>query len=159
MNSDDETFVRLKYEIITSESETWQNFCNTYPKEALVNWAWRCAMDVAHFANGHEKAENYIRYAKRVHDGEISCDDAELIYDIAQAHYFSLGELTHAEQLAYDACRSVNRAIFYIDHSFLNHICFAAYYASKTCDEKLQWKKYISWLIEELAEYESKYNG
>jgi len=68
MNNDNdiETFVRLKYEILTSapDSDTWKRCCDTYPASVKSKWAWRCAADVEHLAGGHPKAEKCIRIAK-----------------------------------------------------------------------------------------------
>ena len=168
-NPDIKSFVLLKYEILTSNSSTW-DLCETYPPEVRSKWAWRCAADVEHLAKGHKEAEECIRVAKLYRDGLATKEElnkawnavpyaangagAYAVRGAASAHSATYrgsaysAYATHAYYAATYAASGANSA-----HAAYYATYYAAYYAGQR-DEK--WKLYISWLIEELCEYESK---
>lgn len=82
MTKETETLVKLKYEMITADESTWDRL-ETYPKEAVDNWAWRCAADVEHFADGHKEAMECIRIAKAYSDGTATLDELHAAHAVA----------------------------------------------------------------------------
>jgi hypothetical protein len=137
-----QSFVLLKYEILTSNSDTW-HLCDTYPAEVRSRWAWRCAGDVEHLAKGYPKAEECIRVCKLYRDGLATKEELD------KAWY-----ATNADAAAYAYAYAAAAHAYYAYHA-----CLAYAYASTnniTYTKEEKWKLYISWLIEELCKWESK---
>ena len=145
MNNDTKSFVLLKYEILTSNQNTW-HLCKTYPESVKSKWAWRCAADVEHLAKGHKEAEECIRVAKLYRDGLATKEELNKAWNAATWHAAHATYATHAAYAATHATTHATRA------------AYAAYYATHAASSQRdgKWKLYISWLIEELCEYESK---
>jgi len=146
--NDIKTFVLLKYEILTSDRNTW-HLCNTYPPEVNSKWAWRCAGDVEHLAKGHKEAEECIRVAKLYQDGLATKEElkrAWTSFTAATASY-------HAAYYAYYAATAAYYAATADYAATAEAAYYAAYYAAT---EGEKWNLYISWLIEELCIYESQ---
>ena len=135
------SFVLLKYEIITSDSDTW-DLCEKYPAEVKSRWAWRCAEDVEHLAKGYPKAEECIRIAKLYRDGLATKEELDRAWNDSSA-------ITYATTAYYagNAASAAASAAAYAAY-------YAAYHATAKREEK--WKLYIGWLIQELCEWESK---
>ena len=72
--NDIKSFVLLKYEIITSDQSTWDRL-EKYPDSVKSKWAWRCAADVEHLAQGYPEAEECIRVAKAYRDGKATKEE------------------------------------------------------------------------------------
>ena len=149
MNTDIKSFVLLKYEILTSNQNTWDRCCETYPESVKSKWAWRCAADVEHLAKGYKEAEECIRVAKLCRDGLATKEELNKVWDATHA-------TTHATRAAYAA--TFAGAAYAATFAGAASAAYAAYYAAYATyagqrDEK--WKLYISWLIEELSEYEA----
>src|SRR5271165_5164936 len=76
----DNTFIALKYQLPTADNflygpyEKCQELLNTYPKEVVSNWSWRCAEDVEHLATTSEVKEVY-RVARLVRDGKATKEE------------------------------------------------------------------------------------
>jgi len=121
---DVKTFVLLKYEILTSDRNTW-HLCDTYPEEVRSKWAWRCANDVEHLAKGNKRAEECIRVAKLYRDGLATRKELD---------------------------KAWNAAYYYSSASTASSAYHAAY--ASTASRKEKWNLYIGWLIEELCNYE-----
>jgi len=172
--NDIKTFVLLKYEILTSDQSTW-HLCETYPAEIRSKWAWRCAGDVEHLAKGHVEAEEYIQVAKLYRDGKASkkeldeayhyanyvndntdCTTVSSHYSVRASHYAATTHFTWASSkyAAYAANEAIMAAIDYTTNPVIN----ASIIASRNAANGEKWNLYISWLIEELCEYE-KNNG
>lgn len=143
MDNSTKSFVLIKYEILTSNDNSWY-LCKTYPKEALTKWCRRCTEDVEHFAIGVSQAEKFISIVKKYYSGFVTDN-----------------EVYHARE---NCLYSLPTAAFATVNSFYSSIdsnCYSPYYAAVAHyygnnigpDEK--WKQYINWLIEELCEYES----
>jgi hypothetical protein len=144
MDTQAKTVVLLKYEIITRND--WHP-CETYPLEVRSKWAWRCAADAEHLAKGYPEAEECIRIAKAFRDG--TCSRSEL----ANAYYGKHGASNSADSTYYAAISAPFNHNDYVFATF-----YAAFYAAATrsvIDQDEKWKLYISWLIEELCEYEA----
>lgn len=137
MDTNIKSFVLLKYEIISQERETW-HLCETYPVEARNKWARRCAEDVEYQVGKYSELKEYIRVAKAYKIEKSTVKDLEKITEIA-----SKVGVFPTIMSAYYAYISDDKFVVY-----------AAYYAANHDINK--WNLYISWLIEELCNYESK---
>jgi len=149
------TFVLLKYEILTSNPDTWKRCEATYPASVKQKWAASCASDVEHHAKGYPDAEECIRIAKLYRNGAATLEELEKARSRASGNL----EGASAESAA---------AAYYAAGAF--QVAAAAYYAAaaaaaadvayyfSTIQEDM-WKLYISWLIEELCEYELQIGG
>jgi hypothetical protein len=143
--NDIKTFVLLKYEILTSDADTW-HLCDTYPAEVRSRWAWRCAADVEHLAKGYPKAEECIRVAKLYRDGLANKEELDKAWCAANASANAYAYAAATYQAAHYAYYAAYAAA---------HAANAYVHASAYAKEE-KWKLYISWLIEELCEWESK---
>ena len=148
MDTNIKSFVLLKYEILSNDSNTW-HLCEKYPDSVKKKWALRCARDVEHLDKTGKSAR---------------CNDLNERYQAGETEV--LDELKKAattypdSYTAYDACHAAYRAACHAAYA----ACRAAYtdanaaicaiVAANSREEK--WKLYISWLIEELCNYESK---
>ena len=145
MNHDTESFVKLKYELITQDRNTW-HLCKTYPEEVRSKWAWRCAGDVEHIAVGHKEAEELIRVAKAYRDGLATKEELGAAYRdayTATATYYAANATYYAANATYYAANAASNAASYAaQHS-------ARYNYAQS------FNKYIGWLVEELCEYEN----
>ena len=147
MNTDIKSFVLLKYPMITSDKSTWDRL-KTYPESVKKKWILRCARDVEHLdKTGKSKRCNDLN--ERYINGEI-----EVLVELKKAaadaaHYANTAYYSayHAATTANTACAAYHAAYYAAYH---------AYHAAGVQEEK--WKLYISWLIEELCEYEIKKN-
>jgi len=143
------TFVLLKYEILTSDSDTWKRCEDTYPESVKSNWAWRCAAEVEHLANGYPEAEEFIRIAKLYRDGKATMEELEkawnkVQYAVDAAYYY---EAAAAAYYAADA-------VYYYASSAARGVDAAYHCDATVAEQEEKWKLYISWLIEELCAYE-----
>jgi hypothetical protein len=151
--NDIKTFVLLKYEIITADSNTW-HLCDTYPAEIKSKWGWRIADDVEHFAKGYPAAEECIRVAKAYRDGVATQDELNMAWSHTKqtntgahcnAAYTATAERHGGPVVAYWAAR-------------ISYQMRGGTYAEYEAVRQEKWKLYISWLIEELCEYETNIN-
>jgi len=148
--NDIETFVILKYEILTSNSDTWKRCESTYPAEVKSKWAWRCAADVEHLAKGYPEAEECIRIAKLCRDGKATMEELDKAWqEVPYSAY------TNSAYYAADG-KQAARAAFYAALAAAN----ASYHSGDNVDiscavQKEKWNLYGDWLVEELCEYES----
>jgi hypothetical protein len=147
MQDDIKSFVLLKYEILTSDNNTWK-LCETYPLEVRSKWAWRCASDVEHLAKEYPKAEECIRVAKAHRDGTATKRELDKAFQRASTGIGAIDTIYAASSSAYVAACKVEWAV--------DAACYAVVAFIKP-EEK--WKQYISWLIEELCEYEANHAG
>lgn len=156
MDTQAKTVVLLKYEILTRDQSTWK-LCETYPIEVRSKWAWRCAVDVEHLVEGNQSAENLVRVAKEYHAGLATKEELDIARDSCVSSLDSPRSYWRAHSTYYaslvDQVGNYTSAI----HT-TNAVFYATYgigvYGLDRQDKK--WKLYISWLIEELCEYESK---
>jgi hypothetical protein len=138
MNNEIKTFITLKYQILTQNTETWY-LSETYPKQAIINWAWRCAADVEYLARDR-KSRECIRVAKLFRKGEATKE-----------------ELTDRWQQTSDQPALAHFYIYYTENNYtcVDAVDFAS--ASKENSGFVRedvWDQYIEWLIEELYKYE-----
>jgi len=147
-NNELKTFVLLKYEILTSDSDTWERCESTYPVSVKSKWAVRCAADTEHLAKGHSKAEECIRITKLYRNGAATLEELNKLWN-------DLSLYNSTDVVAYHAAYAYYYAINHAGHT---HYAGAAYNAASAAFSAMQeekWKLYIGWLIEELCEYES----
>jgi len=150
------TFVLLKYEILTSDQNIW-NLCDTYPKEVRSKWAWRCAGDVEHLAKGHKEAEEFIRISKLYRDGLATKKELDTTKDVVVATW---NKGRQAPNLAAYACGWAS--LTKDDYKAGTHAIFYSMCANRNndaTDASRKWNLYISWLIEELCDYEKNHCG
>ena len=146
----DETYVRLKYQIVTSDKSTW-GFCQTYPQIVRVKWALRCAKEVMHLVADFPEIIRCIETTQKWIDGLAS--DEEVI-TVGQA-----GNLRCAGQVGRSGIAAANSAVHTIATAAsskmpafaYDHAIYAALFASRAGGK---WDTYIKWLIEELGNYE-----
>jgi len=158
MDNDIETFVRLKYEILTSDSDTWERCEASYPGSVKKKWAARCAADVEHLVKGYPKAEKCIKIAKLYRDGKAT------ITELKKAWHDVPVATNHAAEAAAHAAYSTYHAAYSTYHhtaaTYATYATYAADDATSAADDATgavreeKWKLYIGWLIEELCEYE-----
>ena len=144
--NDIKSFVLLKYEILSNDSNTWDR-AEKYPESVNKRWALRCARDVEHLdKTGRAKRCNDLN--ERYQNGEIEVLD-------------ELKEAANAAATTYAAYTAYTTYAAYTAYSGAATYAatYAAYAANTATDREEKWKLYISWLIEELCEYEEKYNG
>jgi len=149
MDDENEVFVLLKYEILTSDTSTWKRCEATYPASVKKKWAWRCASDVEHLTKGYPEAEECIRIAKLYRDGAATIKELSKAWrevPCADAAY-------HAAFAAYYASAAAYYAGYHA--AGVDLAAASAYYAAAIDTEREEkWDLYIEWLIEELCEYE-----
>ena len=157
--NDIKSFVLLKYPMITSDKSTWDRL-KTYPESVNKKWALRCARDVEHLdETGAAKKCNDLN--ERYRAGETAVLDelkkaandayaayAAYAYAAAYSAYYAYSATYHAST-AYAAYTAYCAAY---DAAYAAYTAYANGYANGNRKEK--WKLYISWLIEELCEYE-----
>jgi len=154
-----ETFVRLKYEILTPNSDTWERCEATYPASVKSKWAWRCATDVEHLAEGYPEAEKCIAVAKLYRDGKATMKELKKAWNkVLDSDAFGGDASSYA---AYYASVATYRAAAVHAGDASDAGSYAAYRAAAAHDHAAaisnreeKWKLYIEWLIEELCEYE-----
>ena len=84
MDTNIKSFVLLKYEILSNDSNTW-HLCEKYPDSVNKKWALRCARDVEHLdKTGKSKRCNDLN--ERYQAGEIEVLE-ELKKAADAAHY------------------------------------------------------------------------
>ena len=138
--TDIKSFVLLKYPMITSDRSTW-HLCEKYPESVNKKWALRCARDVEHLDDtGKSKKCNDLN--ERYQAGEIGL----------------LGELKKAADAAHYGTSAAYYSAYYAAYTAYYAAKTAAYTAANATDREEKWKLYISWLIDELCEYEGKQN-
>jgi len=146
-----ETFVRLKYEILTADISTWKKCEATYPAEVKSKWAWRCAADVEDLAGRRFDARECIRISKLYRDGEATLEELREVFNNVDQYE------QDDESYPYSAAEaSFNAAIGDI-YSTADSACYAHWSNECWTDGTLkeQWNIYLGWLIEELCEYEN----
>jgi len=184
MNDDIKTFVLLKYEILTSDYDTWDRCEPTYPAEVKTKWAWRCAADVEHIAKGYPEAEECIRVAKLCRDGKATIKELNKAWRgikntipaghhyatyatgaslaAANNHYYGVGGVQRAGTSYATHTAAHRTAASYAVAAYCDATaayCDAAYALDAYCDvtvadQEEKWKLYIGWLFEELCAYE-----
>lgn len=70
MNKEIETFINLKYKIITSDQKTW-HFCETYPIDVLKCWFWKCVLTKENNIKDYPQAEKLIDISKKYKENKI----------------------------------------------------------------------------------------
>jgi hypothetical protein len=165
------SFVKLKYEMITSDGGTW-HLCKTYPLEARSKWAWRCAADVEHLAKGFPAAEECIRVAKAYRDGLATKEELNAANAAAMlptpittgAARAALAADTAARTYALAAIAAAN-TIYGVRAAAGTadaNTIYGVRAAAGTADHRgivagdTKWNQYIEWLWEELCEWEMK---
>ena len=141
--NDIKSFVLLKYEMITSNSDTWDR-AEKYPESVNKRWALRCARDVEHL-DVTSKSKRCNDLTERYINGEI-----EVLKELKEAAADATAYYATAYYAAYDAAYTAYSA--YTAYAYT----YTAYYSAADREEK--WKLYISWLIEELCDWEGKQN-
>ena len=76
------TYARLKYQIITPDSNTWY-LCKTYPRKARVAWALRCAKDVMHLVSNVPEVAACIAITEQWLDGKATEAEVSAAADAA----------------------------------------------------------------------------
>lgn len=159
MNTDVQTLVKLKYQIITSDTDTW-HICDTYPKEVLSKWAWRCAADVEHLADGYPEAMECIRVAKAYRDGLATREEVDKAWHCAASHSASHSAVNAAYASAMTAADTNNAAstaaTVAIGAATRLPLDTTTWQAVASANCGTEFNKYIGWLVEELCEYEIK---
>ena len=147
--TDIKSFVLLKYPMITSDRSTW-HLCEKYPESVNKKWALRCARDVEHLdKTGKSKRCNDLN--ERYQAGEIEVLE-ELKKAAAYTAYAAYAAYAYAAAYtAADAAYSAHSA--YTAYTYTAYYS-ATYYTGAYGNREEKWKLYISWLIEELCEYE-----
>jgi hypothetical protein len=165
--TDINSFVKLKYEILTSKDTTW-HLCKTYPHRVRVKWALRCAKDVMHLASHIPEVATCIETTEKWLDGKATDEEVKQIagatYSVADAcatsaigdiasiranaATYSVANAAYTAYNAYNAAYSIANAAYSATHADI-----AIYYA---VDRANKWDLYIQWLIEELAEWEMR---
>ena len=150
--NDIESFVLLKYKILTHDASTWV-LCETYPLEVRKNWAWRCAEDVEHLATTKETKEVY-RVARLYCDGKATgkelADAVDTLYTVANASTNAAYYVAYAGIYAAVSNAAAINAAYAADDA-----ANAADYAARGITTYVtKWNLYINWLIEELCKYE-----
>jgi hypothetical protein len=122
-----------------------QELLETYPKEVVSTWAWRCAEDAEHLATTPESKEVY-RIARLYLAGKATREELDMAW--SATYYATKSAAYHAAPYhAAFACR----AAIYATVSYRS--AFYASYASE--DEDIKWALYRTWLIEELNRFQS----
>lgn len=76
---DTETFIKLKYEFKDTYPDDWDDWgriYNTYPKDVVWDWNWRCLAEVEHLATT-EEAKSFFAYAKSLKHKKGDLTDEE----------------------------------------------------------------------------------
>jgi len=146
---DIKTFVLLKYKIITYEKSTW-HLCDSYPKEVQIRWAWRCAGDAEHLAEGHKEAEECVRIAKLYKDKKATSSELleswSLIKGLPPNTYYLCIAVYAIITTSYVASVYASAASVSWENNGINSI-----------NHEEKWNLYIEWLIEELCGYEKNH--
>lgn len=137
MHNDIKSFVLLKYKILTHDNETW-HLSDTYPIEVRNKWSQRCAEDVEHLSNNHT-VKTYINVSKQYKQGLVDFDK----------YIIALNNLNNDHMLS--PVMSAYYAYVCSDKVAVYAVSYAA------SGDINNWNLYISWLIEELCEYENKH--
>lgn len=146
--NDIETFVRLKYQILTSDESTW-HLCGTYPFRVQVKWFLRCieafGIDIEDVAS-----KNCVEIIKKWLDGKV----------IEQEELYRAGLLVLQlprslrsymyMNILYDITRAIKLNQINCNENYFIH----GHEINNLTKTSSKWKLYISWLIEELYEYE-----
>lgn len=158
-------FVKLKYRILSSDSDTWVN-CKTYPTSALSKWAWRCVAHVEHLANDYPQVINCIAVGKDYRDGAVDGRELRIAYEdstIIIDNYREASAAAAAEEVAAAAMYAAECTTDPILAArALNSVALALY--ESTDDEEkasavyMMWKNGAKWLIEELCKWEDDNN-
>jgi hypothetical protein len=148
VQNDIKSFVLLKYEILSSNSGTW-DLCKTYPIEVQRKWAWRCVEDAEYLVIGYPKSQECIRLAKAYRDGTATKEELDEAYDMA------MQDSNIGFWIANSSYHAAHVSLAY--HSNSAHGVCSVHYATIGVDyPEEKWKLYIDWLIEELCEWELK---
>ena len=146
-----ELLVRLKYDIITRDAETW-HLCNTYPADVLKIWVWRCANDVEHLADNHISAKETIALAKLYNRGLVGKN--VLNGSMSDTNKTLTASNANAINAAYSAFYAAKCSIH---NSYAAP--YSAYYASTHAPtHAAKFAMFVKWLIEELTIWELTYN-
>lgn len=145
------TLVKLKYEMITNDRDTW-HLMETYPLEVKIKWVWRCVTDVEDLAEGDKEAEHCIQVAKDYRDGRATLRELDtahsgasttststIAYHVATSAYFAAG-------LSSDAAVAAAQA----------RLWSVGVFADRDPQVIVKMQQYIEWLVEELIIYEGK---
>lgn len=153
MDKDTESFVRLKYEIITIDQNTWQK-AKEYPIEVRVKWAWRCLDDATPNAEGNADVLNTLELAKKCAKGECDIDEVrESLRVVSPNHYPSF---CVAEAASWAALTAIDEFFLAAPNAaYCSYLC--SLFAKPTLSTK--YDEYLIWLVEELCEWELKNKG
>jgi hypothetical protein len=156
MNNYEQTrlLVKLKYEIITQESNTW-HLCETYPLEVRSKWAWRCAESIQYIIT-RDIDKKIIQAAKDYRDGKIT-EEKPCFVDRSVLRLNPYG--ISARDISSAAAGSATYSAAIVDAAYAAASAAHAHASSKkfqSVKHQQQWFKYIDWLIEELIEYEMR---
>jgi len=155
---DIKTFVALKYQLITDDRDTWHLF-KSYPLEVISTWVWRCAADTEHLVCGHKEAEKCLEAAKKYRDGLTTWGD---LIDAADSNSTCATTAAYAAARAAFYAASADAGNYDLAAYAAFYAAYAAYYAANyaayaTTSAEVHsdnWQLYISWLVEELCEWE-----
>lgn len=160
MMSDTHTLIRLKYEVITSDRNTWY-FLDTYPKEVKLKWAWRCVADVEHLAKKHAAAKKCIQMAKDFRDRKVTLEELNAAYSTAllsvREYVSPDGAPMRDATIAARAAASIayHRDDILVASSVADIVSDVANIALGSAITT-KWNQYIEWLVEELIAYEER---
>jgi hypothetical protein len=141
--NDVNSFVKLKYEILTSDNNTW-HLCETYPHRVRVKWALRCVKDVMHLASHIPEVATCIETIEKWLDGKASDEEVKRAADAAAYAAYAAAYAAYAATYAGDAAYAAYAAAF----------AASAYSDTSYATNAAKWDLYIKWLIEELADWE-----
>lgn len=159
--SDTHTLIRLKYEVITSDRNTW-HFLDTYPKEVKLKWAWRCVADVEHLAKKHAEAKKCIQMAKDFRDRKVALKELNAAHSTAllsvREYVGPTGEAMRDATIAANAAASIayHRDDILVARSVAGIVSNVANIALGGTTTTTKWNQYIEWLVEELIAYEER---
>lgn len=139
---DSRTFVKLKYQILTSDKTTW-HLCKTYPHRVLVKWAMRCIIGTPHPIFKNINTKIILNYARLWLDGRVS--DEEIIEIPVHRDYPVI-----ASHLIWFICIKTDEDV--IHHIIEKLIKIQEYNSIEKINK--QWKQYTLWLEDELYDYE-----
>jgi hypothetical protein len=102
----DQTFIALKYQLPTADNfqrtnlSKCQELLETYPKEVVSNWSWRCAEDVEIYATTPESKEVY-RIGRLHRAGKATKEELDKAWKAAYyADYYATKSAAHAAYCA-----------------------------------------------------------
>lgn len=141
---EDKSFAKLKYEIVDIEDDSTWKLCETYPDPVKKEWAWRCALDVEHFANKSKIATKCIETAKRFREGLASKEE------LLGAQEAVNDDAAGGDQNKINSAMAAYAFYYAVDGPFW--AIQGVHYAATASKKK---KEYKDWLIEELGKHDT----